>query len=97
MNWDHVTTKATLLEEIKRFVKKKIEKEKFFNSVIKFTIRLRLILKRRRIYLLNKIYHFVQSFTRYRLKRKMFFSVETFLIKTFIRLQDSILPLPVMY
>jgi hypothetical protein len=44
MNWDHVTTKATLIDEIKHSVKK-IEKEKILNSVLHFTVRLRLIKK----------------------------------------------------
>ena len=44
MNWKHVTTKATLIEEIKRSVKR-IEKEKILNSVLDFAVRLRLIKK----------------------------------------------------
>ena len=44
MNWDHVTTKTALINEIKRAVKK-IEKEKILHSVLDFTVRLRLIQK----------------------------------------------------
>ncbi len=44
MNWEHITTKAKLIEEIKRSVKQ-IVKEKILYSVLKLTIRLRLILK----------------------------------------------------
>ena len=43
-NWNHVTTKLTLIDEIKRSVKK-IEKEKILHSVLDFTVRLRLIQK----------------------------------------------------
>jgi len=40
IDWDNITTKATLTDEIKRSVKK-IEKEIFLNSVLDFTVRLR--------------------------------------------------------
>jgi len=44
MDWKNITTKATLIDEIKRSVKK-IEKEKILHSVLDFTVRLRLIQK----------------------------------------------------
>ena len=44
MNWKKITTKATMIEEIKRSVKK-IPKEKVLHSVLDFTVRLRLIQK----------------------------------------------------
>jgi transposase len=44
INWDHVTTKSKLIDEIKRSVKK-VEKEKILHSVLDFTVRLRLIQK----------------------------------------------------
>jgi hypothetical protein len=44
MNWDHITTKATLINEIKRSVKK-VKKENILHSVLDFTVRLRLIQK----------------------------------------------------
>ena len=40
MNWDQITTKTTLIEEIKRSVKK-VDKERILNSILDFTIRLR--------------------------------------------------------
>jgi len=40
MNWDRITTKATLIEEIKRSVTK-VDKKKILNSILDFTIRLR--------------------------------------------------------
>ncbi|CAF4535860.1 unnamed protein product [Rotaria socialis] len=40
MNWDRITTKATLIEEIKSSVTK-VDKEKILNSILDFTIRLR--------------------------------------------------------
>ncbi len=55
MNWDHVTTKSTLIDEIKRSVKKH-EKEKILHSVLDFTVRLRLIQQKwRKLYSLNKV------------------------------------------
>ena len=42
MNWERITTKTTLIEEIKRAIKR-MEKEKVLNSVLDFTVRLRLI------------------------------------------------------
>jgi hypothetical protein len=44
INWNRATTKVTLIEEIKRAVKN-IGKEKILNSVLDFTVRLRLIKK----------------------------------------------------
>jgi hypothetical protein len=44
INGDHITTKATLIDEIKRSVKK-IEKNKILHSVLDFTVRLHLIQK----------------------------------------------------
>ena len=44
MDWKNITTKTTLIDEIKRSVKK-IEKEKILHSVLDFTVRLRLIQK----------------------------------------------------
>ena len=44
MDWNRITTKATLRDEIKRSVKK-IEKQKIVNSVSDFTLRLRLLKK----------------------------------------------------
>jgi inhibitor of nuclear factor kappa-B kinase subunit alpha len=44
MDWKNITTKGTLIEGIKRSVKK-IEKEKILYSVLDFTVRLRLIQK----------------------------------------------------
>ena len=40
MNWDQIMTKTTLIEEIKRSVKK-VDKERILNSILDFTIRLR--------------------------------------------------------
>ena len=42
MDWNMITTKETLINEIKRSVKT-ITKEKFLHSVLDFTVRLRLI------------------------------------------------------
>jgi hypothetical protein len=42
MNWNQVTTKETLINELKHAVKK-FHKEKVLHSVLDFTIRLRLI------------------------------------------------------
>ena len=42
MDWSQVTTKAMLIDEIKRSVKR-IEKEKTLNSVSDFTVRLRML------------------------------------------------------
>ena len=65
-----IITKATLIKEMKHSVKK-IDKENILNSVHDFAKQLRLIIKKkkiinkwRRIYSLNKIYHFVQNFER---------------------------------
>ncbi|CAF1439527.1 unnamed protein product [Rotaria sordida] len=44
MDWKNITIKATLIDEIKRSVKK-IEKEKIVHSVLDFTVRLHLIQK----------------------------------------------------
>ncbi|CAF1391729.1 unnamed protein product [Didymodactylos carnosus] len=44
MNWDHITTKGALVDEIKRSIKK-VEKEKILLSVRDFTVRLRSIQK----------------------------------------------------
>ena len=44
INWNRATTKVILIEEIKRAVKK-VEQEKILNSVLDFTVRLRLIKK----------------------------------------------------
>jgi hypothetical protein len=44
MDYGNITTNATLIDEIKRCVKK-IEKEKILHSVLDFTLRLRLIQK----------------------------------------------------
>ncbi len=44
MDWDNIETKANLILEIKRSVKK-IKKEKILHSVLDFTVRLRLIQK----------------------------------------------------
>jgi hypothetical protein len=44
MDWKNITTKATLIDAIKRSVKK-IEKENILHSVLDFTVRLRLIRK----------------------------------------------------
>jgi hypothetical protein len=44
MDWDNITTKAALIDEIKGSVKK-IKKEKKLHSVLDFTVRLRLIQK----------------------------------------------------
>ncbi len=44
INWDHVTIKSTLIDEIKRSVKK-VEKEKILHSVLDFAVTLRLIQK----------------------------------------------------
>lgn len=44
INWNRATTNVTLIEEIKRGVKR-TEEEKFLNSVLDFTVRLRLIQK----------------------------------------------------
>jgi len=44
MNWEHVRTKATLIQELKLAVKK-IPVQNVLHSVEKFTVRLRLILK----------------------------------------------------
>ncbi len=44
MNWGNIRTNATLIDKIKRSVKK-IEKEKISHSVLDFTVRLRLIQK----------------------------------------------------
>ncbi|CAF1503468.1 unnamed protein product [Adineta ricciae] len=44
IDWEHATTKETLIGEIKRAVKK-VEKEKNLHSVLDFTVRLRLIQK----------------------------------------------------
>ena len=40
MNLDRITTKGTLIEEIKRSVTK-VDKKKILNSILDFTIRLR--------------------------------------------------------
>ncbi|CAF0941470.1 unnamed protein product [Didymodactylos carnosus] len=50
MNWDHVRTKNTLIEEIKRAVKK-IPAQNVLHSVENFTVRLRLILKNKGNYI----------------------------------------------
>ncbi|CAF5221112.1 unnamed protein product [Rotaria magnacalcarata] len=44
MNWNRMTTKATLIEEIKRSVAK-VDNKNNFISVLDFTIRLRIIKK----------------------------------------------------
>lgn len=44
MNWHRITTKATLIEEIKRSVAK-VDKKIILNSILDFTIRLRIIKK----------------------------------------------------
>ena len=44
INWNRATTKVILIEEIKRAVKK-VEQEKILNSLLDFTVRLRLIKK----------------------------------------------------
>ncbi|CAF2187062.1 unnamed protein product [Rotaria magnacalcarata] len=44
MNWNRITTNTTLIEEIKRSVVK-VDKKIFFNSILDFTIRLRMIKK----------------------------------------------------
>ena len=44
MDWNMITTKETLINEIKRSVKT-ITKEKILHSVLDFTVRLRLIQK----------------------------------------------------
>ena len=41
-DWNQITTKTTLIDEIKRSVKR-IEKEKILNSVSDFTVRLRML------------------------------------------------------
>jgi len=50
INWNRATTKVTLIEEIKRAAKK-IEQDKILNSVLDFTVRLRLIIKNRGDYI----------------------------------------------
>ena len=42
MNWSQITTKAILIDEIKRAVKR-VGREKILNSVSDFTIRLRML------------------------------------------------------
>ena len=42
MDWSQITTKATLIDEIKRSVKR-VEKEKIINSVSDFTVHLRML------------------------------------------------------
>ena len=44
MDWDNITTKATMINEIKSSVKK-IEKKKILHSALNFTVRLRQIQK----------------------------------------------------
>jgi hypothetical protein len=45
MDWDNITEKVTLIDKIRRCVKK-IEKDKILNSVLDFTILLHLIAKK---------------------------------------------------
>jgi hypothetical protein len=45
MNWDKIKTKATLIDEIKRSIRK-IKKQTIIHSVLDFTVRLRLIQKK---------------------------------------------------
>ena len=42
MNWSQIITKATIIDEIERSVKR-IEKEKILNSVSDFIVRLRML------------------------------------------------------
>ena len=42
IDWSQITTKTTLIDEIKRSVKR-VEKEKIINSVSDFTVRLRML------------------------------------------------------
>ena len=44
LNWKNITIKATLIDEMKRSVKK-IEKEKILHSALDFTVRLCLVQK----------------------------------------------------
>ena len=44
IDWNQITTKATLIDEIKRSVKR-VEKEKISNSVSGFIVRLRVLKK----------------------------------------------------
>ncbi|CAF2115393.1 unnamed protein product [Rotaria magnacalcarata] len=71
MNWNRITTKATLVEEIKRSVAK-VDKKTIFNFILDFTIRLRITKKWRKLYSLNEIYCVLQNLKRFFLIKKSF-------------------------